>query len=63
MDHATGQAQFVRASQTVVSTIRTKSSWNKVCDKNKSNKNKNNKNKKMSKLPFCYSPVSYLGGV
>ena len=32
--------QFVGASLTLVSTIRTLLSWNKLCDKNK-NKNKN----------------------
>ena len=43
------KAQFVHASLTAESTIRTKLLWNKVCDK------KNNKNiKKMNKLRFCY---------
>ena len=41
MDDATGQAQFVHASLTVVSTIRTVLFWNEVCDK-KNNKNNEN---------------------
>ena len=44
-----------------MSTIRTKLSWNKACDKNKNNNNK--KKKKMNKSQFCYLPVSYVGGI
>ena len=55
--------QFVCASITVVSTIRTLSSWNKVCDKNNNNNRTNKNKKKMSKLRCCCSLVSYLGGV
>ena len=56
MDDATGYTQFVRASLTVVSTIRTTLSWNRVCDKK-------DKNKKMNKLQFSYLLVLCLVGV
>ena len=52
-------SSFMLYSLTVVSTIRTKLSLNKFCDKNKSKKNK----KKMNRSQFCYLLFSYLGGV
>ena len=55
VDDGTGQVLFVCASLTVVSTIRTKILWNKICDKKK--------NIKTNKLRFFYSPLTYLGGV
>ena len=62
VDHATRQAQFVRAS------IRTKLSWTKICYKLK-NSNKN-KNKKMNKsrcatrrFPTLEESTTHAGGI
>ena len=49
--------QFVHASVTIVSSIRTELLLNEPFDKKKKRKKR-----KVNKLRFYYSPVSYFGG-